>query len=70
VLSLLLESVVHSVWSFWWMLSIISVANNSRMGVGVVSTVVGECCWCRGWTASSTALSLISEIAGTRVSFW
>jgi len=40
------------------------------MGVGVVSVIVGECCWCRDQTASLSALSLIAEIADAGVSFW
>ncbi len=55
------------------MLSIVSrcsVDGNIRIGVGVVAVMVGEFHCCRDWTASSSALSLIAEIAGTGVSFW
>jgi len=54
------------------MLSIVSrcsVDGNIRIGVGVVAVMVGEFCWCRDWTASLSALSLIAEIVGAGVLF-
>ncbi len=67
------EGLVQGGQSCWWMLSIISrcsVDGNSRIGVRVVSVMVGEFHWCRDWTVSSSALSLIAEIVGTGVLCW